>query len=82
MGPLKNDPSSLSWEEYRYHLTSELERMSGLLERVVDKIDRIENKQVAADARAKVHGSLYGFGAAALVEIGRALISLIPGHGR
>ena len=71
------DQSSIpSWTEYGYHAMREMERFSAILEKAVDEIATIKRWQSATDAKTKLMGSVYGFGAAALVEAGRILVSL------
>ena len=73
---MAENPNRLSWEEYRFHLTAELERMSEILEGMSDKLTAIEQKQALSERDAKWAGSLFGFAAAALVEVGRVLAAL------
>ena len=75
-------PNRLSWEEYRFHLTAELERMSGILETMSDKLNAIQAKQSNAERDTKWIGSIFGFCAAALVEVGRVVAALIIGHSK
>ena len=74
MVPVNPNPNRLSWEEYRFHLTSELERMSEILEGMSEKLTNIEQRQALSERDAKWAGSLFGFAAAALVEAGRVLM--------
>ena len=77
MAPEHPNPNRLSWEEYRFHLTSELERMSEILEEMSEKLTNIEQRQALSERDAKWAGSLFGFAAAALVEVGRVLVSFL-----
>jgi len=74
------EPINLSWEEYRYHLTHELSRMSGILESLDLKVDDIQRAQAEAKGSAKTWGSVTGFAVVALVEAVKAIASAMFGH--
>ena len=76
-----SDPLKLpSWEQYGYHAMSEMERFSKVLDTVAQQVDKLEKRQVAGEARTRLIGSIFGFCAAALVEAGRVIISMVKGH--
>jgi len=61
--------SELSWEQYRYFLTRELERTAESLDRILEKVSAIEEKQNAAEFRIKLMGTIFGACGAAVLEV-------------
>lgn len=66
-------PEGPSWEEYRIHLASELDRMASILEKLTDRIEGVERAMLASGTesqlRAKWAGAIWGAIMAAVVAV-------------
>lgn len=70
-------PEPHSWDEYRFHVLRELERISDVLERLTTRIENVEKLVATIETRNKIIGGIYGFSAGAIVIALRALFSLL-----
>ena len=74
---MSENPSGYSWDEYRVHVIHELERMSDVLEKITDRLGKMENDQSEAHGRARLLGGAAGLATAALLEAARAFFGWI-----
>lgn len=66
-----------SWEQYGFHAVAEMERLSGIVERMDARVEKMEQDRAEEAGQKKVVAALLGFAAAGIFEIGKFFIGLV-----
>lgn len=66
-----------SWEQYGFHAVAEMERLSSIVERMDNRVEKMEKDRAEEAGQKRVIAALLGFLAAGLFEFGKYIIGLL-----